>query len=390
MKRLIIRNFGPIDNIEIEMKRINLVIGPQSSGKSTLLKVACYCTWVERQVVRTQDINQFCKVEAFLNNLIKFHRLEGYLKPDTYIVYVSDCAAITYDAKKNSCKFRWQEEKLNYQSTKISYLPAERNLVSVIPNWYQVKMEPNNLFAFMNDWEETRKSIKGLKPIMSLQFNYLYDTSNNKDKVVLHNGEQIDIVNASSGLQSLVPLMVTIDYLTNELYEKDNSSVESNLNYFKLLTKILNIDEKADNYIHKILLTNRLFFPRYTSFFIEEPEAHLYPSTQKDFVYTLMKKLNDEKQHFCFIATHSPYIMTSFNNLLLAGEKSHESDVVKSKVLERFNEKQLLNFDEMSAYAIEKGKVVNILDEEYKMIVAENLDGASEEIVSDYDYLLGL
>lgn len=390
MKRLIIRNFGPIDNIEIELKRINLVIGPQSSGKSTLLKVACYCTWVERQVVRTQDINQFCKVEVFLNNLINFHRLEGYLKSDTYIVYVSDCASITYDAKLNICKFRWQDEKLKYQGTKIAYLPAERNLVSVISNWYQIKMEQNNLFAFMNDWEETRKSIKGLKQIMSLPFDYVYDSTNNKDKIVLHNGKHIDIVNASSGLQSIVPLVVTIDYLTNEFYEQDNRSVESNYNYFKLLTKFLNIDGKSDNYIQKILLTNRLFFPRYTSFFIEEPEAHLYPSTQKDFIYTLIDKLNDDKQHFCFIATHSPYIMTSLNNLLLAGEKACESEVVKSKVLERFKEKQLLNFDEVSAYAIDKGKVVDILDSDYKMIVAENLDGVSEEIASDYDYLLNL
>ena len=31
MKRLTIRNFGPIDSVVIELKRVNLILGPQSS-----------------------------------------------------------------------------------------------------------------------------------------------------------------------------------------------------------------------------------------------------------------------------------------------------------------------------------------------------------------------
>ena len=33
MKHLTIRHFGPISNAEIELGSVNLIIGPQSSGK---------------------------------------------------------------------------------------------------------------------------------------------------------------------------------------------------------------------------------------------------------------------------------------------------------------------------------------------------------------------
>ena len=47
MKHLVIRNLGPLKEADIELKRINVIIGSQSSGKSCVLKTACYCTWVE-------------------------------------------------------------------------------------------------------------------------------------------------------------------------------------------------------------------------------------------------------------------------------------------------------------------------------------------------------
>src|SRR3954468_768412 len=39
MEKLRIKKFGPIEHAEIDLKRINVFIGPQASGKSTLAKV---------------------------------------------------------------------------------------------------------------------------------------------------------------------------------------------------------------------------------------------------------------------------------------------------------------------------------------------------------------
>ena len=39
MERLILKNFGPIPELDIELKKINLFIGEQGVGKSTIAKV---------------------------------------------------------------------------------------------------------------------------------------------------------------------------------------------------------------------------------------------------------------------------------------------------------------------------------------------------------------
>ena len=53
MKHLVIRNLGPLKEADVELKRINVIIGSQSSGKSCVLKTACYCTWVEKRIELT-------------------------------------------------------------------------------------------------------------------------------------------------------------------------------------------------------------------------------------------------------------------------------------------------------------------------------------------------
>ena len=61
MKHLIVKHIGPLDQIDIELKKVNVIIGPQSSGKSCVLKLACYCTWVEKRIELTQKTRVFPK-----------------------------------------------------------------------------------------------------------------------------------------------------------------------------------------------------------------------------------------------------------------------------------------------------------------------------------------
>lgn len=48
MARLIIRNIGPIKNVDIELNKVNVFIGEQSSGKSTIAKIISFCSWLEK------------------------------------------------------------------------------------------------------------------------------------------------------------------------------------------------------------------------------------------------------------------------------------------------------------------------------------------------------
>lgn len=391
MKHLIIKNFGPIKEVDIELKRINLILGPQSSGKSTILKVACFCDWMERQIMLSQNPEKYCQAQFFVPNLIGFHRMEGFLHANSYIRYENDSISFEYDAKTKKCAYQWGKgvKRWSYKKTKIAYIPSERNLVATIPNWYQVSMNNNNIQDFMKEWEFARKNFSKSQQILKLPFSYRYSPSNMADYIVMPNGKELDLTNASSGLQSLTPLYIMVHYLTNEFFKVKHSKVEDDITRENLKNAIeRECHDKTPE--KKLEILNDMTTPCRSDLFIEEPEAHIFPSTQKDFVYSLVNLLNGRKKHSCFIATHSPYVMTSFNNLIQAGERMTESKEMAEKVSERFPKRQTLRYDEIAAFAMKDGYIESIMDDEFRLISAEALDDASQEIANDFDFLLNL
>ena len=390
MKRLIIRNFGPIEEVDINLKRINLIIGPQSSGKSCVLKIACYCDWVERQIELTQEPDRFCNSQTFVNNLIVFHKLYGFLKPKSYIKYISDVSSFEYSEESKQCNYNWNElKRWNYKRVKIAYIPSERNLVAAIPNWFQVSMKKDNILDFMQEWEFSRKSFSKGEKILDLPVVYKYNPKNQTDSIELANGEELELTVTSSGLQSLTPLYIMLRYLTSEFYKEEHTTVEQMMikdNLSKIISnKCGHLPvEKQSEIVEKILKHH------HTDLYIEEPEAHIFPSTQKSFVYSLVNMLNSKVKHNCFLATHSPYIMTAFNNMILAGEIAENSKEKEIQVKERFSKRMMLKYKDVAAFEMKDGKAYSIMDDECRLISADAIDSASQEISSDFDFLLNL
>ncbi len=86
MERVTIKHFGNIQVLTLELKKFNVIIGPQSSGKSTIAKVVSYCYWLEKQFVSHLGDS---KIEAweFWADLGLFHNMTAYLKTDSYVAY---------------------------------------------------------------------------------------------------------------------------------------------------------------------------------------------------------------------------------------------------------------------------------------------------------------
>ena len=60
MSTITIKNIGPIKEVvEISLNRINVFMGPQSSGKSTIAKIISFCTWVEKDVATSQSLSEY-------------------------------------------------------------------------------------------------------------------------------------------------------------------------------------------------------------------------------------------------------------------------------------------------------------------------------------------
>ena len=390
MKHLVIRHFGPIKEVDMDLRRVNIIIGPQSSGKSTILKIACFCDWMERQIELTQNPDKYCDSNFFIENLIGFHKLEGYLQQETYIRYENDAVSFDYSEKNKKCTFKWNEAKRwKYKRTKIAYIPAERNLVAAIPNWYQVNMNKDNILDFMKEWEFARKAFLKGEQILDLPVKYEYNAYNQGDRIKLENGKELDLTVASSGLQALTPLYVMLRYLTSEYYKEAHTNVEQDMlrqNLHEVVAKeCAGLTKGEQQNIIDTILT-----PHHTDLFVEEPEAHIFPSTQKSFVYSLVEMLNGNVQHTCFLATHSPYILTAFNNIILAGETMAMSKEKADKVSVIMPKRQTLCYDEVAAFEMSNGRNHSIMDEDFRLISADAVDAASQEISNDFDYLLNI
>lgn len=427
MKHLIIRNFGPVQSADLDMRRVNLIIGPQSSGKSSILKIACYCTWVEKRIALEQSSERFSVKGFFEKKLVSFHKLEGFMQEDSFISYESDTMKFSFCKRDEVFNFEWKD-RWGYHKSKISYIPAERNIVAAIPNWFEVNLEDNNIRNFMADWEVARKNFtNGNKlDVLNLGVQYFYESSSKVDKVQIAPGKTLSFTNTSSGLQSLIPLYVLLQYLTDGIYnenDRKDSVADDTMNQVLLQTIYKTLFEENQKKSQKTHLDNRRYkgsitllnidgtlWPfasredgneclriyenfthvSQTTVFLEEPEENLFPLTQRDLVNSLVDKINGEHPHSLFVTTHSPYIMASFNNLIQAGDALAE-DATKKESLEAILPSRLaLNFKEVSAYALKDGNTHLIMDDEMQLISPSELDAVSDEISIQFGKLLDL
>lgn len=121
--------------------------------------------------------------------------------------------------------------------------------------------------------------------------------------------------------------------------------------------------------------------------YIEGPEAHLFPSAQSLLMEFLIGGLASEKSRRSLImTTHSPYIMSKLNVFLKAGQLSR-----RKKRNERINEvvprECWLHDAQLSAFAIVDGQLKNLIDDD-GLIDARYLDSVSEEISLEFSKLL--
>lgn len=78
--------------------------------------------------------------------MTEFHKLSGYLSKQSVITFTSE--VLSFEYSNNRFSFQWNEGRLNYRRRKTLYILAERNIVSVIPNWVEVNLEFNNTRSF--------------------------------------------------------------------------------------------------------------------------------------------------------------------------------------------------------------------------------------------------
>ncbi len=398
MATIRIKNIGPLkDTGTLHLPTLLLIIGRQSSGKSTFLKILCYCRWLEKLIMISDEdvIREYTHNMRFIAELKSFHRLnDSFFNPLSEIIYDGDTINLSLKGNSSNVKI---SRKANFESdrynTKLSFIPSERNLVSALRNVDKVyrTSERDILFNFLFEWDEAKMSYDSSHPLhlsISEDMEYLHES----DKDLIHQiGTDFEFspFYASSGVQSVLPIDVMSDYYTKLVGTIANVSKHD---LTRKLLKLLN-QNTSDDKIHQPIgiekrspyeIVSRNLNYQSVQLFIEEPEQNLYPDSQKELIIQLIRHIlsaKDKSHQDCLLAltTHSPYIISVLNALLIESSGRLTADSTQREKLNKAaGDDPLLPISEVSAYYINQGIFENIIDEELSMVSGNKLDSVSD------------
>lgn len=397
MEKLIIKNFGPISNAEIDIKKYTLLIGDTSTGKSVIAKLIC--------IFRDFQLKGINNIDDFREELERY--AIPYLNEETTIEYFfrnniitiqsnilqskgGDIQFINFLRSKNLSKetvdahYKIQEyidkgesmnEKILDLQKKIEevfdvlkkkeplftnfllnsslslYIPAERMFFSMLGNsiaglWANNINISKSFIDFAAHYEKAKSKIQELR-YSPLNFTY-YNEKN--EEYILFNGKKINIKYTSSGIQAILPLIIVLQNLP-----KDDLDM----------------------------------IPSIKTICIEEPEISLFPNRQKElleYIIPIIKGIDSD----IVMTTHSPYILSAFNNLILANNTAEEKSNREKEIEEIISEDKWVKYEEVSAYEVKDGTIVSLMDEEYKSFDVNAIDRVSDRLSEQLDGLLDI
>lgn len=393
-RKLEIKNVGPIKAVEFDINKVNLFIGPQGSGKSTIAKIISFCFWLEKNSILHQSIDHI-DGDFFKENLLVFHKLDNYISKDSLIKYSGN--VISFEYKRNEVVFVKKESLFDDAVvSKIAYVPAERVIAS-IPEIQSVSFPNHCLRNFLFEWFSVRNKYtpKNKLDISNLGVSYYFDSDSKKDVLVLENNKEVILQESSSGMQAAVPLYILLDYFTKWIYshaedvsfnkkdlissalvkrffrskDKKKPSFFDKLNFSDkdlkdMMPNLLDISMSlkgalgGNTFLDKFLeLNEKLGVSHFSNIVIEEPELNLFPATQVSLVYDILKSIKHDRDNIV-ITTHSPYILYALNNCMqayFADEK--DSKTVKALMTElSFGKESFIDPKVVSVWELEKGK----------------------------------
>jgi len=389
---LIIKNFGPIKNLKLDLKNSTLLIGPQGSGKSTIAKlIAIFRDY--KVLFNNADLLEFFNKYNIRNYFLKSSNEQNLILGNTYLEYSCPHYKITYNNEFTITRNRFFQSALDSEEKRIDklindislketkrsnsddgrrqmlldlfntnkelfsklflnliqdsvYIPAERSLTSIISESPFGFMNsgislPKFITDFGNLFEQARKSITEFN-IDFLNIRYKFEQSQNK--VYFEKKNFIKLSESASGYQAIIPLLLVLEYLCKNLTYK-------------------------------------------YSFVVEEPELNLFPVSQKFLINLLVSKCSKNNNELV-ITTHSPYVLSSFSNLLFAFQVANKSPEKEKKVEKIISRNSWLDPDNFNAYYIVDGQAEPIFNRKTQLIDENQLDKVSDIIGDEYDALM--
>ncbi|MCL2138836.1 MAG: ATP-binding protein [Treponema sp.] len=126
-------------------------------------------------------------------------------------------------------------------------------------------------------------------------------------------------------------------------------------------------------------------FTKMTSYFIEEPSAHLFPKEQKEVIECIADIFRKDK-NICtrfFITTHSPYVLNVINNMLKKGSIIKRNNSRAQEIEKMFDFPHLFAEEVSASFINIDGTKKDMLDPNEEMIFADSIADISYQINED-------
>lgn len=381
---IIIKNFGPLKEVEIDdIKPLTVFIGKSAGGKSIIMKVIVLMRYIYKMV----NIRSYLKNAKITRSPFKLRfnsllhdGLKGMITAQTEIYYTMEINGNKYTLKYTN---RGLQSDINIPDKDLIFFKEAyvSGMRSLIPIWASkaVSVKGENLGFFFhetfNDFNDATDVIKEQK-LEYLNLKMKVRKSGNRPKLFTIESLQNDAVPielryASSGIQTSAPLVAIVHYFAQEFSFKD-AFQRSVLNYLykqDLLTKFT-------------LGINRNKLGKYVHIHIEEVELSLAPEDQRAFMSNLVEEVfhknKKDRKLGLMVSTHSPYIVNHLNVLLRAGyfEKARENYPFLEK-------------DDIAVYRVNEGKIISLMatdnDTGEYVINALDMSDTMERIFEEYE-----
>ena len=381
---IIIKNFGPLKEVEIDdIKPLTVFIGKSAGGKSIIMKVIVLMRYIYKMV----NIRSYLKNAKITRSPFKLRfnsllhdGLKGMITAQTEIYYTVEINGNKYTLKYTN---RGLQSDINIPDKDLIFFKEAyvSGMRSLIPIWASkaVSVKGENLGFFFhetfNDFNDATDVIKEQK-LEYLNLKMKVRKSGTRPTLLTIESLQNDAVPielryASSGIQTSAPLVAIVHYFAQEFSFKD-AFQRSVLNYLykqDLLTKFTPG-------------INRNKLGKYVHIHIEEVELSLAPEDQRAFMSNLVEEVfhknKKDRKLGLMVSTHSPYIVNHLNVLLRAGyfEKARENYPFLEK-------------DDIAVYRVNEGKIISLMatdnDTGEYVINALDMSDTMERIFEEYE-----
>ena len=428
MQRITICKNGPVNSISFEIKKIGLIIGEQATGKSTIAKSVYFCRYVKtlisNYIIQRMETNSYDNIELdekgrFFNDIkgnlrsifIELFGQSWELDPKFYIKYeftddiwfevrvgdhtdtgkqyiseyysemlrervkglINEAVEMYENSQNNHLSLELESESRmrnrkyiiqevntifdDYMTT--YYIPAGRSLLTILSSSRATMNSLQNIDFVMNKFMELIDGIRGAyKNGVSNAHRYYPD--GNRGYNVREISGQIIRMQKGEYCNSTYGEVLKVNTDRGEEEIKINFSSSGQQEILWLL-----------NFIYVLMLRKEKAFV-----IIEEPEAHIYPTLQKEIIEFIVQFTNYTGGN-ALITTHSPYILTALNNMYFAGIIA-KNDRAGRKIDGLIDRNHMVLYGDLLAI-----KLLNNSDDGYYDLLKDDEDEISSYMIDD-------